>query len=142
MLAFMFPLELIASFEPSFLKFYPVYRSNAMAEDFIGLPVWLTTAVYEICYLLQFFSLEWFYRGFMLLVLGEFLGAGAVWVLVPIYVFGHFTRPLGEAIGSFFGGYILGVIAYYTRSIFGGVFIHAGVAAIMEILAFWQLHRQ
>ena len=42
-----------------------------------------------------------------------------------------------KAISSIFGGYILGVIAYYQRHITGGVIVHMGVAGIMELLAYW-----
>ena len=51
----------------------------------------------------------------------------------------HFGKPLGECISSVFGGYILGVIALYSRNIWGGVVLHMGVAALMELAAFSQL---
>ena len=50
----------------------------------------------------------------------------------------HFGRPLGETISSLFGGYILGVLALSTRSIWGGLFIHIGIAWLMEAAAFLQ----
>lgn len=50
----------------------------------------------------------------------------------------HFGRPLGEAISSLFGGYLLGVLALSTRSIWGGLLIHIGIAWGMEIAAFLQ----
>jgi hypothetical protein len=72
------------------------------------------------------------------MALAKYLGSGAIWVMVAVYVFIHFNKPMFEAIGSFFGGYILGVIAYYSRSIYGGIFIHIGVALLMELFAFLQ----
>jgi hypothetical protein len=50
----------------------------------------------------------------------------------------HFGKPMGEAVSSVFGGYILGVVAYETRSIWGGVIVHIGIAWMMEIIAFAQ----
>jgi hypothetical protein len=41
-----------------------------------------------------------------------------------------------ECISSFFGGLILGVIAYRTRSIVGGLVVHLGIAWMMEIGGF------
>jgi hypothetical protein len=41
-----------------------------------------------------------------------------------------------ETIGSFFGGFILGTIALHTKSIWGGIIIHVGIALLMELLAF------
>ena len=39
---------------------------------------------------------------------------------------------------SVFGGLVLGIIAYHTRTIWGGVILHLGVAWGMEALAFLQ----
>jgi len=47
---------------------------------------------------------------------------------------------LGEAISSFFGGFILGVHALEKRNIFGGIVIHVGIAYLMEIAAIWQYY--
>jgi hypothetical protein len=45
----------------------------------------------------------------------------------------HFGKPMAECISSFFGGIILGVITYNTRTIWGGVIVHLGIAWLMEI---------
>jgi len=58
--------------------------------------------------------------------------------MVAAYAVLHFGKPLGESIGSIFGGYILGIIALYSRNIWGGVFVHGGIALLMEIFAFLQ----
>ena len=41
----------------------------------------------------------------------------------------------GALISSFFGGYILGVFAYYSRSIWGGIIVHMGIALLMDLAA-------
>jgi hypothetical protein len=56
--------------------------------------------------------------------------------MAAAYAVLHFGKPMGEAISSVFGGYILGIIALYGRNIWGGVFIHGGIAFLMEVLAF------
>jgi hypothetical protein len=43
-----------------------------------------------------------------------------------------------EAVSSIFGGYILGVIALQTRSIWGGILVHVGIAWMMEAIAWLQ----
>ena len=58
--------------------------------------------------------------------------------MTAVYVFIHFGKPLGETIGSALGGYILGVIALYSRNIWGGIFIHMGIAFLMEMTAMIQ----
>jgi hypothetical protein len=66
------------------------------------------------------------------------LGRGAVLSMAVLYCTLHFGKPMGEAISSIFGGYILGVVAYETKSIWGGVIVHIGIAWMMEIIAFLQ----
>jgi len=66
------------------------------------------------------------------------LGRGAVLTMVVTYCFLHFGKPLGESISSIFGGFILGVVAYETRSIWGGVILHMGIAWMMDLAAYLQ----
>ena len=63
---------------------------------------------------------------------------GPVLPMIVWYATIHFGRPVGETVSSLFGGYILGVLALSTRSIWGGLFIHIGIAWLMEAAAFGQ----
>jgi hypothetical protein len=137
MLAMMMPLLYWASLRPDFLSMYPRYKAG-MAEYYWQIPTYFTIATYELSYSLQFVCLELFFRGFIVLSLSKYLGSSSVWVMVAVYVFIHFGKPLPETVGSFFGGYILGVIAYYSKTVFGGIWIHIGVALGMELFAYWQ----
>ena len=65
----------------------------------------------------------------------KYLGEYVVYPMVVAYAILHFGKPLGETIGSIAGGYILGVLAYKTRNIYGGIFIHMGIAFLMEMFA-------
>ena len=58
--------------------------------------------------------------------------------MITVYCFLHFGKPMGEAISSIFGGYILGILAYESRNIYGGLIAHLGVAWGMEYLAYLQ----
>jgi membrane protease YdiL (CAAX protease family) len=53
--------------------------------------------------------------------------------MVVAYAMIHFEKPLLEALSSIFGGLVLGIISYRTKSIYGGVIIHLGIASTMEI---------
>jgi len=138
MFMLMLPLLYWASLQADFLNTYPRYVAG-VAEWHWQISTSITISVYELTYCLQFVCLELFFRGFIVLSLSKYLGSGSIWVMVAVYVFIHFGKPLPETIGSFFGGYILGVIAYYSRSIFGGIFIHIAVALGMELLAYLQM---
>lgn len=142
MLLIVLPLVVWASFQPDFLRTYPRYKfwqSYALAEEYWQVPVWQTLGSYELSYMGQFVFLEFFFRGFFVMVLARYVGKYAVFVMVSIYCFIHFGKPMAECLGSIVGGYILGVVAYSTRSIYGGIIVHMGLAAMMELGAAIQM---
>ncbi len=137
MLALMIPLITLASFQPDFLQSYPTYH-DTNANEFFGVPEWVTALFYELCYGWDFVPTELLFRGFLVIGMSRVLGPGAVLPMVVWYCTIHFGRPLGEAVSSIFGGYLLGVLALSTRSIWGGLLIHIGIAWGMEMAAFLQ----
>lgn len=137
MLLIMLPILIAASFLPSFERQYPMYRASD-AHILLGVPEWLTISIYEFAYGFDFITVELLFRGFMVIGLAQILGRHAVLSMAVIYCFLHTGKPLGEAISSVFGGYLLGVIAYETKSIWGGVIVHVGIAWMMEIIGFTQ----
>ena len=137
MLLIMAPLIIIASFIENFNDFYPIYKNNT-AYIYLQVPEWLPALVYELAYGWNFLTIEVAFRGFMILSLANLMGRNVVMPMVVTYCFYHFGKPGGEAISSIIGGYILGVIAYESRSVFGGIIIHVGIAWIMELFAWLQ----
>jgi hypothetical protein len=137
MIFFMLPVLIAASFHGSFLKAYPLYRSNT-AHTFLGIPELITILGYELAYGLDFITVEFLFRGFMVIGMIEILGRNSILPMAATYCFLHFGKPPGEAISSVIGGYILGVIAYETKSIWGGIIVHLGIAWMMEVIAFTQ----
>lgn len=137
MIAIMLPFVVSASFQQSFLNYYPEYRPGG-AEVAAGLSNWFTYPVFEFFYGLSFISIEVLFRGLLILGIAKVMGRGSVLCMVSLYCFLHFGKPLGEAIGSIFGGFILGVITYYSRSILGGIVVHLGIAWMMDMAAIAQ----
>ena len=155
LLGLMVPLILFASFQTDFLAAYPTYR-NMTPHEALNVPEWVTALGYELAYGWDFVPTELIFRGFLVIGLSYVLqtdsphGAnidvevpglarpGPVLPMIVWYATIHFGRPLGETISSLFGGYILGVLALSTRSIWGGLFIHIGIAWLMEAAAFGQ----
>jgi len=84
----------------------------------------------------DFFSIEFFFRGFLILAFVGIVGPRAILPMAYMYVVIHWNKPMGELISSFFGGTLLGIVAYYSRSIVGGIIVHVGIAWMMEIGAF------
>jgi hypothetical protein len=137
MLLIMLPIMIAASFLPSFMKQYPMYKTSP-AHTAMGIPEWLTVLIYEFAYGFDFVTVEFLFRGFMVIGMTHILGRHSILAMAVTYCFLHTGKPLGEAISSIFGGYLLGVIAYETRSIWGGIIVHVGIAWMMELIGFGQ----
>jgi hypothetical protein len=89
--------------------------------------------LYELSYGSDFFSIELFFRGFLVLAFARYAGKDAILPMAIFYCAIHFGKPLAECISSFFGGIILGVVSYHTRTILGGFLVHVGLAWLMEL---------
>lgn len=137
MMVIMIPLLVWASFQPSFLEAYPTYTPGKAAH-FLNVPVWSTFAFYEVLYGFTFLALEVLIRGFLLFEMEKFLGEKVVIPMVCVYCTVHFGKPMMECISSIFGGFLLGVIAIKSRSVYGGVWVHVFIALGMDVMAFLQ----
>lgn len=132
MLLIMVPLITAASTQADFLAMYP--KLKIITDDNSG--NWITfwhKLLYEISYGSDFISIELFFRGFLILAFIKWAGKDAILPMACFYCSIHFGKPLGECISSYFGGIILGVVVYNTRSILGGLIVHLGIAWMMEI---------
>jgi len=115
------------SFTREYQAIYPFYSlSGRSGFDLIA---------WELAYGVQFFALEFFFRGFLLQGLRRWIGYGAVFVMVVPYCMLHFQKTGSESMGAIVAGLILGSLAMRYRSIWGGVFIHWGVAITMDVLS-------
>lgn len=137
MLLIMLPVLAGASAFEGFQRQYPMYKSTN-AHTYLQVPEYVTVLVYELAYGMDFITVELLFRGFFIVGMISIMGRAAIVPMVSVYCFLHFGKPAGEAISSIFGGYLLGVIAYETKSIWGGVAIHVGIAWMMELLAYLQ----
>lgn len=137
MMLIMTPLLIWASFDASFLRSYPTYNVG-IAEAHLGVSPWFTFIPYEALYALTFLALEILFRGFIIFEMEKYLGEKVVIPMVVVYCTLHFGKPMMECISSIFGGFILGVIALRTRSVYGGVWVHIFIAVGMDLLAFLQ----
>ncbi len=138
LLAMMVPPIIWASYQPSFLQAYPLYRPGLL-ESQNGWPAVATYGFHEFCYALRFIGVELFFRGFLVLGMVRYLGRSVILPMVVLYALWHFGKPFPEALGSIFGSYILGIIALRSGSINGGIVIHMGIALLMNLAAFLQL---
>lgn len=135
MLLIMVPLIAISSTQKDFLQVYP----KAKLLNHIPVSGWTDNWrywVFELSYGFDFVSIEFFFRGFLILALFKICGQHCIIPVACFYCCIHFGKPMGEAISSFFGGMLLGIVTYNTRSIWGGLAVHLGIAWMMEIGGF------
>lgn len=132
MLVLMIPLIVFAGTQPDFLAAYPRLKQIAFIAPHTDHLLWFQL-LYEIGYGIDFVTIELFFRGFLLFAFVRYAGMQAILPMAVFYCSVHFGKPLFECISSFFGGLILGVVAYRTQSIVGGLAVHLGIAWMMEI---------
>ena len=132
MLLIMVPLIAAASTQPDFLSMYPKLKDIDTALYGVQ-NKWLYHLLHELSYGSDFISVELFFRGFLILAFIKVAGKDAILPMACFYCTIHFGKPLGECISSYFGGMILGIVVYNTRSIIGGLIVHLGIAWLMEI---------
>ena len=130
MLLLMVPLIAAASTQKDFLHMYPRMQNI----EFLQQPnTGLYKLLYQLSYGSDFFSIELFFRGFLVLAFARRAGKEAILPMAIFYCTIHFGKPLGECISSYFGGLILGIVSYHTRTILGGFMVHVGIAWLMEL---------
>lgn len=132
MLLIMVPLIAAASTQPDFLHMYPRLRDvDPVLYDVNNR--WVYHLLHELSYGSDFISVELFFRGFLMLAFIKIVGKDAILPMACFYCTIHFGKPLGECISSYFGGILLGIVVFHTRSIIGGLMVHLGIAWLMEL---------
>ncbi|MEJ7624256.1 MAG: CPBP family intramembrane glutamic endopeptidase [Pyrinomonadaceae bacterium] len=129
----MLPLVYLMSLTDGFSEKYPflVVRGD--------LPYYgQTLLIWELIYFLQFFGLEFFFRGFLVHSLKPALGLYSVLIMTVPYTMIHFQKPMPEAFAAIIAGLFLGWISYRNGTIWLGLVLHCTVAFAMDILALWN----
>ncbi len=137
LLLMMFPIILWASFQSEFISYYPIFKVDTFPQVFGFSKKWMFV-IQEFFYSLDFIATELIFRGAFVIGLSYLLDKHSVLPMASLYAFLHFGKPMPETIGSIFGGYILGVLALRTQNIWGGCFVHVGIAMMMDVLALLQ----
>lgn len=131
------PFIYYAATTAGFLQQYPIYQSN-FAAAYFKINALVPLLLFELFYGIDFVFVEVFFRGFFIIFIGRYLGVQAVILAASLYCLFHLGKPIIETSSSFFGGMLLGIFSHYSRSIYGGILLHLGVAYMMELFAFLQ----
>lgn len=127
----MIPIVFFISKTPAFLNKYPFYHIT-QKEQLRYLLIW------EIIYILQFISIEFFFRGFLLHSIKHKFGYYAVLIAMIPYCMIHFGKPISETFGAIIAGGVLGFLSLNTNSIWLGILVHVTVAITMDFCALWN----
>ena len=128
--AVMLPLTYWMSLTEGFAAKYPFFKIYD-GEPYIG----QTLLVWELMYFLQFFGLEFFFRGFLVHSLKRSMGLYSVFVMTVPYCMIHFSKPPAETLAAIAAGIFLGWLSYKNGNIWLGLILHCTVAFAMDILA-------
>lgn len=124
---------LVVSQWESYNHYYPFYRLSGRS--------WADLVAWELLYAAQFFSLEFFFRGWWLKACKSAMGSGAIFMMVVPYVMIHFGKPMTETLAAVIAGVVLGTLAMKTRSIWSGFLIHVSVAVSMDLASLFHTER-
>lgn len=128
------PVVWLVSKRPDFQQTYPFYAPWRPGR---GGPGWDFVA-FEAVYFLQFLSVEYFFRGVMVLGLKPALGKASILVMLAPYCMIHYHKPMLEAFGAIGAGAVLGCLSWRTGTVIYGWFLHYAVALSMDLLALSQ----
>ena len=123
------PAVVLASQWQSFQQKYPFY--HVLPGEIPGPRFY----AWELLYAVQFVSLEFFFRGYMIQAGRKRLGPYVIFVMTVPYCMIHFGKPIQETLGAIVAGILLGFMALKTRSIWLGAALHIAVAWTMDGLA-------
>ncbi|MEO6655035.1 MAG: CPBP family intramembrane glutamic endopeptidase [Pyrinomonadaceae bacterium] len=131
--AVMLPIIYFMSQTASFSAKYPflkVYNGHPYLSS--------TLLIWELVYSLQFFGLEFFFRGFLVHSLKPSLGAYSILAMTVPYTMIHFQKPMPETFAAIIAGLFLGWISFKNGNIWLGLLMHCTVAFSMDILALYN----
>jgi uncharacterized protein len=132
-IAIMLPLVYLMSLTSGFATKYPFLRIFN-GEPYIG----QTLLIWELIYFVQFFGLEFFFRGFLVHTLKKSFGLYSIFVMTMPYCMIHFSKPPAETFSAIAAGIFLGWVSYKNSSIWLGLILHCTVAFSMDILALYN----
>lgn len=131
--AIMLPLVYWMSTTTSFAQRYP-YLVVYNGEPYMG----MSLLTWELLYFLQFFGLEFFFRGFIVHSLKPSMGLYSVLAMMVPYCMIHFGKPITESFAAILAGIFLGWLSYKHKNIWLGLLLHCTVAFSMDTLALYH----
>ena len=135
------PMFFWVSSTSQFLSYYPK-MNIAYFDGAMGWERWQLIGLFELFYANDYIGVEGMFRGALVIGLVRWLGCRAVLPMALTYMCIHLGKPDLELCSSVIGGYILGVLAWRTHHLWGGIIIHLGIAMFFEVVGITRLLMQ
>lgn len=126
----MLPLVYLMSRTEGFALKYP-FLHIYNGEPYVG----STLLIWELIYFVQFFGLEFFFRGFLVHSLKPAFGLYSIFVMTVPYCMIHFGKPPAETMSAIVAGIFLGWLSFRNGNIWLGLALHCIVALSMDLFA-------
>jgi CAAX protease family protein len=111
---------------------YPLTR-NLYGEGGVS-----TMILWELTYLIYYIAWEIHFRGFQQLGMEKRVGpALSILIMMLASTLIHVRKPFNETFSAIFGAFLIGVLAWRTRSIIWGILLHWYIGASTD---FWCWH--
>lgn len=127
------PVFVVVAATPQFLDYYPK-MDIAYCSGSFGWSDAHIIALFEAFYANDFIGVESMFRGALVVGMGRWLGPRCVIPMAVTYMCIHLGKPDLELCSSVLGGYLLGILAYRTQHLWGGIIVHLGIAMLFETL--------
>ena len=129
-----FPVSYLSSIRPDMAREYPLIYQGMSSAEIKAVFQWRTFIAFELIYSTFFFTVEFIYRGFMLLGLEKRFGAYAVLIQMIPYTIWHLPKPTPELMVTPLWGFTAGALGLRIRSIWYPFAVHWLANVIMDTL--------
>ena len=131
--AVMTPFLYMGAKDPALIAEYPLLRQTYGAD-------WMNPFLWEATYLVYYIAWEFHFRGFMQLGMEPRVGAvHAILIQTIVSTLIHVRKPFGETFSAIFGGWMMGILAWRTRSIVWGILLHWYIGAMTDFFCYLNL---
>jgi membrane protease YdiL (CAAX protease family) len=129
----MLPFLYMGARNPAFIAEYPLMREWYGAGAF-------NPFIWEFTYVVYYIAWEFHFRGFLQLGMEKRVGpAIAISIQTLVSALIHVRKPFDETFSAIMGGWLIGIVAWRSRSIIWGILLHWYIGAMTDYFCWVNL---